>query len=416
MTKYRTLDHPVIRMISWDPQRPAEWVNDHIAMVHAISNSYLVPGQDGDVVINAGTEQQGTRIREKFEELLGRPLNVRKLVFTQNHTDHIGGWQAFADAGTEIIAQEMTRQLIGERKMLTNFFTRRYANVISAMMTGANRQVGAPEVAPEEITTFDEEFEFTQSGRRFVLKSLWSGETLDSIAVWLPEERTVFTGNWAGAIHGALPNFYTARGDRQRSVPGWLSQCRELLAQEPELLITGHEQPIVGKEQIRADLTKVHDAIAFIHDETTKGMDAGTPLSSLMKDIRLPDHLALREGRCPVHWIVRAVYEEYAGWFRHERTSELYATPQTEIWQELVESAGGAERIADKAQRELAAGNLEKALHFIEMAVFAAPGSKPVRTIELAVLDALADDTGGRIFDLLGWLEGRIAAAKNSLA
>ena len=416
MTKYRTLDHPVIRMISWDPQRPAEWVNDHIAMVHAISNSYLIPGRDGDVVINSGTEQQGPRIREKFEELLGRRLDVRKLIFTQNHTDHIGGWEAFADAGTEIIAQQMTLQLIGERKKLSNFFTRRYTNVISAMMTGANRQVGAPEVAPETFTTFDREFEFTQSGRRYLLTSLWSGETLDSLAVWLPGERTVFTGNWAGAIHGALPNFYTARGDRQRSVPGWLSQCRELLAQEPELLITGHEQPIVGKDQISADLTKVHDAIAFIHDETMKGMEAGTSLSSLMKDIRLPDHLVLRDGRCPVHWIVRAVYEEYAGWFRHERTSELYATPQTEIWQELVESAGGAEQIADKAKRELAAGNLEKALHFIEMAVFVAPHSKPVRTIELAVLDALADDTGGRIFDLLGWLEGRIASAKNSLA
>ena len=416
MTKYRTLDHPVIRMISWDPQRPAEWVNDHIAMVHAISNSYLIPGRDGDVVINSGTEQQGTRIREKFEELLGRRLDVRKLIFTQNHTDHIGGWEAFADAGTEIIAQQMTLQLIGERKKLSNFFTRRYTNVISAMMTGANRQVGAPEVAPETFTTFDREFEFIQSGRRYILKSLWSGETLDSLAVWLPEERTVFTGNWAGAIHGALPNFYTARGDRQRSVPGWLSQCRELLAQEPVLLITGHEQPIMGKDQIRADLTKVHDAIEFIHDETTKGMEAGTPLSSLMMDIRLPDHLVLRDGRCPVHWIVRAVYEEYAGWFRHERTSELYATPQTEIWQELVEIAGGAEQIADKAERELGAGNLEKALHFIEMAVFVAPHSKPVRTIELAVLDALAEDTGGRIFDLLGWLEGRIASAKNSLA
>ena len=416
MTTYRTLDHPVIRMIHWDPQRPAEWINDHIAMVHAISNAYLIAGADGDVVINAGTEQQGTRIREKFEELLGRRLDVRKLVFTQNHTDHVGGWRAFADAGSQVIAQTMIHQLIGERKRLTNFFTRRYGNVISAMMTGANRQVGAPEIAPENIVTFDREYEFIQSGRRFVLKSLWSGETLDSLAVWLPDERTVFTGNWAGAIHGALPNFYTARGDRQRSVPGWLSQCQELLAQEPEMLITGHEQPIVGKERIREDLTKVHDAIRLIHDQTVDGMEAGTALSTMMRDIRLPDHLVPRDGRCPVHWIVRAVYEEYAGWFRHERTSELYPTPQSEIWQELVDCAGGAEQIAQKADRELVAGNLERALHFIEMAVHVAPDNKSVRTVELAVLDALADDTGGRTFDLLGWLEGRIASAKAYLS
>ena len=416
MTKFRTIDHPLIAMISWDPQRPAEWINNHIAMVHAISNAYVVTTDDGDVVINSGTEQQGARIREKFEELLGRRLDIGKLIFTQNHTDHIGGWRAFADPRTDIVAQKMTRQLVDERKMLTNFFTRRYANVIASLMSGANKQVGTPEILPDALTTFDEELSFVQGGRHFVLKRLWAGETLDSIAVWLPEERTVFTGNWAGAIHGALPNFYTARGDRQRSVPGWLSQCREIVAQEPELLITGHEQPIEGKEQIRSDLMKVHDAVRYLHDETVKGMDAGVTLADMMQQIALPDHLVPRDGRCPAYWIVRAVYEEYAGWFRHERTSELYATPQNAIWPDVVAAMGGAEQVALKAKDELGSGDPEKALHFIEMAVSVAPSNRFVREIELAVLETLADGTEGRIFDLLGWLEGRILAARQKLA
>jgi len=416
MTKFRTLDHPMIPMIRWDPQRPAEWINDHIAMVHAISNVYVVTTDDGDVVINSGTEQQGTRIREKFEELLKRRLDIRKLIFTQNHTDHIGGWRAFADPQTDMVAQRMTQQLVDERKMLTNFFTQRYANVIASLMTGANKQVGTPEILPESLRTFDEELSFVQGGRQFLLKRLWAGETLDSIAVWLPEERVVFTGNWAGAIHGALPNFYTARGDRQRSVPGWLTQCRDIVAQEPELLITGHEQPIEGKAQIRSDLMKVHDAVRYLHDETVKGMDAGMTVPDMMQQIRLPDHLTPRDGRCPPHWIVRAVYEEYAGWFRHERTSELYPTPQSAIWPDVVAAMGGAEQVALKAKDELDGANSERALHFIEMAVAVAPSNQLVRQIELTVLEALADQTEGRIFDLLGWLEGRILAAQGALA
>jgi len=416
MTKFRTVDHPMIAMIRWDPQRPAEWINDHIAMVHAISNAYVVTTGDGDVVINSGTEQQGTRIREKFEELLGRRLDIRKLIFTQNHTDHIGGWRAFADPQTDIVAQQMTRQLVGERKMLTNFFTRRYANVIASLMTGANKQVGTPEILPENLTSFDEDLSFVQGSRQFLLKRLWAGETLDSIAVWLPEERTVFTGNWAGAIHGALPNFYTARGDRQRSVPGWLTQCQDIVAQEPQLLITGHEQPIEGKAQIRSDLMKVHDAVRYLHDETVKGMDAGKTLPDMMQQITLPDHLTPRDGRCPAHWIVRAVYEEYAGWFRHERTSELYPTPQSAIWPDVVAAMGGAEPVALRAKDELDSGKPERALHFIEMAVSAAPSNRLVREVEMTVLEALADRTEGRIFDLLGWLEGRIVAAQRALA
>src|SRR6185312_5069114 len=104
------------------------------------SNVYVVTTDDGDLVINSGTEQQGTRIREKFEELLKRRLDIRKLIFTQNHTDHIGGWRAFADPQTDMVAQRMTQQLVDERKMLTNFFTQRYANVIASLMTGANKQ------------------------------------------------------------------------------------------------------------------------------------------------------------------------------------------------------------------------------------------------------------------------------------
>ena len=45
MTRFRTLDHPMIGMIAWDPARPAEWINDHIAIVHGD-----VVGQDRDGV------------------------------------------------------------------------------------------------------------------------------------------------------------------------------------------------------------------------------------------------------------------------------------------------------------------------------------------------------------------------------
>lgn len=415
MMKYRTLDHPMISMIRWDPERPAEWINDHVAMVHAISNVYLVAGDDGDVLINSGTEQQGARIREKFEELLDRPLDIRKLVFTQNHTDHIGGWQAFADPQTEILAQAMTRQLVGERRMLANFFTRRYTNVISALMAGANQQVGRPEILPDGMVSFDHDHEFTVSGRRFVIERLWSGETLDSIAIWLPAERTVFTGNWAGAIHGAMPNFYTARGDRQRSVPGWIAQCDALLAREPDMLITGHEQPISGKDRIRAELGKVRDAVRFLHDATVTGMDEGRTLSDMMAQIRLPAELELRDGRSPERWVVRAVYEEYAGWFRHERTSELYALPHSDIWPDIVEGLGGLGRVAAMASEALAAGNPERALHFIEMATHVAPENVPVRKVEIEVLETLANASGLHAFDLLGWLEGRIALARRAM-
>jgi len=415
MTRYKTLDHPIMRLIGWDPLRPAEYINDHIAMVHATSNVYLVTGAEGDVLINSGTTPQGEGVRGKLEALLGRTLNVRKLIFTQSHPDHIGGWKAFSGPETKIYAQRAFHQLTAERRLLAPFFGARYANVIAAMLVGMPRNLGSDLSDPENVITFGDSLEFTFGDRRFELISMPSGETLDSLAVWLPDENTVFTGNWAGAIYGALPNFYTARGDRQRSVPGWLRECDRLLAREPEVLITGHGEPVFGKERIRSDLMTVRDAVASIHDHTVEAMNAGVDVATIQATCRLPDGLVVQEGRCPPHWIARAVYEEYAGWFHQERTSELYPTPPSAIWAELLEDAGGIQKLLDRAQHHLSTGEIEKALHFVEMAVVVEPTSQAVRLLELAVLEELADRTEGKVFDMLGWLEGRIMAAKDAL-
>ena len=417
MTKYRTLDHLVLPIIAWDPERPAEWINNHIAMVFATSNSYVVTGDDGDVIINTTSAAQSPHARRNFEALLGRPVKPAKIIFTQSHPDHIGGWQTFADTGAEMIGQRMFRQICDERNMLGGFFATRNRNVLSAMIPP-----GTPDLAwfatpdPEPLTTFDDTMEFTVSGRRYQLISLPSGETLDGLGVWMPDEKTLFTGNWAGAIYGALPNFYTARGDRDRSIPRWLSDCDRLPALEPELLVTGHERPIEGAAHIRETLGKVREAVQYIHDETVKGMVSGVTLPEIQAKLALPDDLTPRDGRCKPHWIARSVWEEYSGWFRQERTSELYPTPPSAIWSELADMAGGAGALIDKARTYLGAGDLEKALHFIEIAVAAEPDNRAVRETELEVLNALADDTEGRVFDLLGWLEGRITSAQTAMS
>ena len=416
MPKFSTLDHIVLPLIAWDPARPAEWINDHIAMVHATSNAYVITSEDGDVLINTTSANQSPRAREKFEALLGRPLRPLKIVFTQSHPDHIGGWQTFADGDTELFGQEIFRRICAERKMLGTFFGPRNANVLATMIPPGSMDLSwftTPN--PEPLTTFADTLAFTAAGRRYELISMPSGETLDALAVWLPDERTAFTGNWAGAIYGALPNFYTARGDRDRSIPRWLEDCDRLLALEPEVLITGHEQPIVGAAHIRATLGKVRDAVRYIHDETVKGMTSGATLPEIQAALKLPPQLEPRDGRCPPHWIARSVWEEYTGWFRQERTSELYPTPPSAVWPEVVDMAGGAAAVADRAAQHLAAGEAEKALHLIEMALAAAPLDRKVRETELAILEVLADGTEGRIFDLLGWLEGRIMTAQQAL-
>jgi len=406
----------MMQSIAWDPARPAEWINDHIAMVRATSNAYVITGDEGDVVINSGTGVQGEGVRQKFEALLGRPLKVAKFIFTQSHPDHTGGWQQFYQNGTEIIVQREFQRINDERKLMGPFFGPRNARVLAALIPKEDKGTAwfnTPDPTP--LTTFADSYEFTFSGRRYQLLTMSSGETLDSLAVWMPDEKTVFFGNWAGAIYGALPNFYTARGDRDRSVTQWLVDCDKILALEPELLITGHDDAIHGNARIKADLGKLRDVVAYIHDFTVEGMNAQKTLPQIQQELSLPPHLTMNPGRGPAHWYARAVWEEYAGWFRHERTSELYPTPPSSVWTEVVAMAGGGAALAQRAHAHLQAGAPEKALHLIEMAVEAEPDDRTVREAELAVYEDLADRTEGKIFDLLGWLEGKIISTKAAL-
>ena len=119
------LKHPMVDVAAWLPSQPAEQVDDHVWRSRSNSYPHLVASDGGDVVINTGTPYQGPRHRERFEQAIGRPLRVEKVVFTQYHPDHIGGWQAFDDAGVERIAQRQLFGLLEERRRIVPYLNSR---------------------------------------------------------------------------------------------------------------------------------------------------------------------------------------------------------------------------------------------------------------------------------------------------
>jgi alkyl sulfatase BDS1-like metallo-beta-lactamase superfamily hydrolase len=418
VAKFASADHPLVEAVAWRPESPGEWANGFIAFSRGTSNSNLVLTEAGEVAINTGAAYQGPRHRARFEALLGRPLAVRKVILTQYHADHVGGWSAFAGQGVEILAQREFPRLREEWKRLSPFYMPRGATFLSGMMPDPAHVQSyfgeTPEPGP--VTLVDRGLGFDLGGRRFELLSVPSGETLDSLAVWMPNERALFIGNFAGALYGALPNFYTIRGDRARSVPGFLADLQRLMDLEPEILVTGHGAPVSGREAIRSDLARVRDAVRHIHDETVAGMNAGRDLHALMREIRLPVGLRPAAGRAPVGWCVRAVWEEYSGWFLQQSTTELYGTPASAVWGELVALAGGVAVLAERAAGHLAAGRPLEALHLTDMALSVAPDHRPTRAAQIAALERLVEQGGGTAYDELGWLEHQIALARAAAA
>jgi alkyl sulfatase BDS1-like metallo-beta-lactamase superfamily hydrolase len=393
-------------------------INDHIFMSRGVSNCYLVGTGSGALLVNTGMPHEAGAHRDRFARACDE--RVRVIVFTQSHGDHVGGWTTFSGPGVDTIVQRNFADVRGYWNRLAPFYGRRTAKLwgsVAATRAPGARAGSAPVLPPDPVptVTFDDTYSFTVGEMRVELLSVPGGETTDSLVVWLPDERVAFSGNMLGPMYLHVPNLYTVRGDKLRSALRYVESVDRLRALEPEVLITGHGDPIRGAERIHADLTKLRDAVQWVHDETVAGMNAGTDLFTLMREIKPPPALELGQGHGKVMWNVRAIWEEYAGWFRYESTTELYAVPPRTVFGDLVELGGGPDALTARAASYVAEGKPVQALHLTDVVLHATPEHREARKTALAAHALLLERSGKTNLSETRWLESEIAAARAAL-
>ena len=203
------------------------------------------------------------------------------------------------------------------------------------------------------------------------------GETTDSLVIWLPDRRVCLCGNTFGPLFGHIPNLVTMRGDRYRDALTAIASVERVRQLQPELLVTGHFEPISGAERIDAELSRLRNAIQYIHDETVAGMNAGKDVWTLMREITLPAEYEVGQGYGKVDWDVRAIWENYSGWFHHRSTTELYPVGFDSVAADVVELAG-ADALVERARAHLVAGRALQAIHLAELLPADHPGARVV--------------------------------------
>src|SRR6185437_4211734 len=206
-----------------------------------------------------------------------------------------------------------------------------------------------------------------------------------------------------GPIFGHIPNLVTIRGDRYRDALTAIASVERVRDLRPELLVTGHFGPIAGADRIQAELTRLRDAIQYIHDQTVAGMNAGKDVRTLMREIALPAECEVGQGYGKVAWDVRAVWENYSGWFHHRSTTELYPVGFDAVSADVVELAG-ADALVDRARAHLDADRALHAIHLAELVPDDHPGARDV--LRAAHESLLANSTN---FWERAWLTQQIA-------
>jgi glyoxylase-like metal-dependent hydrolase (beta-lactamase superfamily II) len=393
-------------------QTRAEPITDYIFMANDISNAYLVTTSAGDVMVNTGFMDNA----ERNKGLLApkRTGSLRYIILTQAHPDHYGGVPVVRESETRVIAERRFVDTWHYFHDLGPYIGRRSAKLWSGTVKRGPNPPPPPQVVPDIVV--DRRHEFELGGRRFEVISTPGGETLDSLTVWMPNERVAFTGNLFGPVFLAIPNLVTVRGDKPRLVQRYLHSLDTVRKLGAELLITGHGEPIHGADKIRGSLDKMHAAVSYVKDAVFAGMNAGKDVHTLMREIKLPDELKIGEFHGKVSWAVRAIWEEHSGWFHYDSTTSLYGVPRSSVDADVVELAGGAGALAARARKKLGDGLPLEALHLLDIALGAQRTNPDALAVKKDALQVLLRESGSQNLSETMWLKSEIAATEAALA
>jgi alkyl sulfatase BDS1-like metallo-beta-lactamase superfamily hydrolase len=394
---------------SGSSQTEATVITDFVYCAKDVSNAYVVNTADGHVMINAGFVPSVERNKSLFAPVANG--EIQAIFLTQAHPDHYGGVPAFAKTNTPIIAQQEFSNTFQYFKMLDEYLKRR-SGVIWTNTIEKREELIIPTVVPTE--TFRDKQEYVFGNRRFIAISTPGGEAPDASVIWLPDDEIVFTGNLFGPLLDSVPNLCTTRGDKPRSAARYLKGIQTVIDLKPNILLAGHSAAIYGKDNVSAMLTKMRDAVQYIHDETVKGMNAGKSVHELMQEIKLPAAIKIQELHGKVNWAVKTIWEEYSGWFHMDSTASLYGVPQKEIHNDLVELAG-ADQLAARAKQKLSQQKPLEAIHLSDIVLNSYTNHRGALEARLGALDALLDLAGGENMSEIMWLNSQVRATTSAL-
>ena len=387
-------------------QRAALKITDNIHQAIGFGNTFLITTSEGNVIIDTSSPQPAQFHVKLLKAVSSAP--VKYIILTHGHGDHTGGLRLWKEPGTKIIAHKNQTEFLNYQARLNGFFSERNAAQFARPRPQVGESPGNYSVEMPDTILFDDKYEFTLGGVKFEVHAT-PGETPDHLSVWIPQRKAAFVGD---NYYESFPNMYTLPGMPPRWALDYVNSLNKVMSWKPDLVMPSHGRPIRGAEQVQVQLTRYRDAILHVHDAVVKGMNAGKDVYTLMREVRLPDHLIVGESYGRLTWSIRGIYEGYAGWF-DMNPSTMYESPPSAIYGDLVRLAGGPEKVITLAEEKLAAGQAVEALRLTEVALASDPANRAALQMRLRSLEKLRAECKNS--NERGWLDYSIGLVQGKL-
>ena len=354
------------------------------------SNTIVVETDEGLVIVDPSGFIDGQFKFEAVRSVTDRRLHTA--IYTHGHVDHVFGVAQYAEEagykgwpGPRVVAHEAVPVRFQRYRETSGY----NEAVNRRQFMGGAREVNFPvDFYPPDII-YRDRLTFSVGGVTVMLRHA-RGETDDHTWVFFPDTRVLCTGDlffWCVPNAGNPQKF-------QRYCKDWAAAFHEMAALEPEVLLPGHGWPIMGADRVRQALDDSAVLLESLHEQTIDLMNKGASLDAIIHTVKAPEELLGRPYLRPVYdepeFIVRNIWRLYGGWY-DGTPSHLKPAPEKALGEEIARLAGGADRLAARADELAAAGEFRLAGHLADWAGLAAPEDPAVRQTVRRVYTARAE-------------------------
>lgn len=403
-----------------------------------LANMTLIQGKSGWIVVDALTAQETSAAALAFARQHLGNQKVSALIFTHSHADHFGGALGVVSAqevksrkipvvAPEGFMEEATSEniLMGPamgRRAMYMYGSRLPRNEKGLVDNGLGKAVAFGKLGiltPNTAVRLDKQM-MTIDGVRFVFHNASGTEAPSEFTFYLPDFKA-FCG--AELMGHTLHNLYTLRGAKVRDANKWAQFLNDSLrhVQNSEVVFNQHHWPVWGASNIQDFIAKQRDAYQFIHDQTVRHMNAGLNAAEISEIIQMPkaldDHLSVRGYYGTVRHNVKAVYQNYLGWF-DAHPANLDPLPSVQSSERYVNLMGGSDKVVAAAKEAAGKGENRWAAELLKHVLDVSPSHAEAKTLLAETFEKLgyaAESSAWRNFYLTGALELREGAPEKGM-